>query len=79
VIRRNRPQDIILFIIGGTTYEEARYVAQLNAQFESGQGLGPSTTGVGVRDGGGGGGGGNNIGIGTRILLGGTCVLNSKM
>ncbi|CAM0134859.1 unnamed protein product [Umbelopsis sp. WA50703] len=27
----NRAQDIIVFFIGGTTYEEARYVAQLNA------------------------------------------------
>ncbi|GAA5912633.1 Vps45p [Sporobolomyces salmoneus] len=71
----SRPQDVILFMIGGTTYEEARYVAQLNAQFESGQGLsgsvGPSS-GVGSsREGG-------NIGVGMRILLGGTCVHNSK-
>ncbi|KAI9283615.1 Sec1-like protein [Umbelopsis sp. AD052] len=28
---RDRPQDIIIFFIGGATYEEARYVAQLNA------------------------------------------------
>ncbi|RUS23094.1 Sec1-like protein [Endogone sp. FLAS-F59071] len=28
---KDRPQDIIIFIIGGTTYEEARYIAQLNA------------------------------------------------
>jgi hypothetical protein len=28
---RDRPQDIIVFFIGGATYEEARYVAQLNA------------------------------------------------
>ncbi|SAL95277.1 hypothetical protein [Absidia glauca] len=28
---RERPQDIIIFMIGGTTFEEARYVAQLNA------------------------------------------------
>lgn len=26
-----RPQDIIVFIIGGATFEEARYIAQLNA------------------------------------------------
>lgn len=25
-----RPQDIIVFICGGATYEEARYIAQLN-------------------------------------------------
>jgi len=30
-VNRDRPQDIIVFFVGGTTYEEARYVAQLNA------------------------------------------------
>jgi vacuolar protein sorting-associated protein 45 len=30
-VNRERPQDIIVFFVGGTTYEEARYVAQLNA------------------------------------------------
>ncbi|KAI7886716.1 Sec1-like protein [Lichtheimia hyalospora FSU 10163] len=28
---RERPQDIIVFVIGGATFEEARYIAQLNA------------------------------------------------
>ncbi|KAF7722168.1 vacuolar protein sorting-associated protein 45 [Apophysomyces ossiformis] len=28
---RERPQDIIVFIVGGTTYEESKYIAQLNA------------------------------------------------
>ncbi|KAF9161151.1 vacuolar protein sorting-associated protein 45 [Actinomortierella ambigua] len=28
---RDRPQDIIVFIVGGATFEEARYVATLNA------------------------------------------------
>ncbi|KAL0086473.1 Sec1-like protein [Phycomyces blakesleeanus] len=28
---RERPQDIIVFMVGGATFEEARYVAQLNA------------------------------------------------
>ena len=28
---RDKPQDIIVFMIGGTTYEEARVVAQVNA------------------------------------------------
>lgn len=28
---RERPQDIIVFVCGGTTFEEARYIAQLNA------------------------------------------------
>ncbi|KAI8369636.1 Sec1-like protein [Radiomyces spectabilis] len=31
MIPKERPQDIIVFMCGGTTYEEARYVAQLNA------------------------------------------------
>ncbi|GAA5834502.1 hypothetical protein JCM11251_007023 [Rhodosporidiobolus azoricus] len=61
-----RPQDIILFIVGGTTYEEAKHVAQLNAQFAAGQGLGGSV------------GPGGPVGAGTRIILGGTCVHNSK-
>ncbi|KAG9296244.1 hypothetical protein G9A89_014836 [Geosiphon pyriformis] len=28
---KDRPQDIIIFMVGGVTYEEARYVAQFNA------------------------------------------------
>lgn len=28
---RDKPQDIIIFMIGGTTYEEAKMVAQVNA------------------------------------------------
>ncbi|CAG8796170.1 28788_t:CDS:10, partial [Dentiscutata erythropus] len=28
---KDRPQDIIVFMVGGVTYEEARYVAQINA------------------------------------------------
>jgi vacuolar protein sorting-associated protein 45 len=28
---RDKPQDIIVFMVGGTTYEEARVVAQINA------------------------------------------------
>lgn len=28
---RDKPQDIIVFIVGGSTYEEARVVAQMNA------------------------------------------------
>lgn len=60
------PQDIIIFIVGGTTYEEAKTVAALNAQFASGGGLSGSIGPNGP------------VGAGTRILLGGTCVHNSK-
>ncbi|CAG8561550.1 7645_t:CDS:10 [Diversispora eburnea] len=28
---KDRPQDIIIFMVGGATYEEARYVAQVNS------------------------------------------------
>jgi len=28
---REKPQDIVVFMVGGTTYEEARLVAMLNA------------------------------------------------
>jgi len=31
-----RPQDVIIFVIGGTTYEEARAVALLNQEPTSG-------------------------------------------
>ena len=30
---RDKPQDIIVFVIGGTTYEEAKMVAQVNASY----------------------------------------------
>ena len=30
-ITKDKPQDIIVFIIGGATYEEAKMVAQVNA------------------------------------------------
>lgn len=60
------PQDIILFIVGGTTYEEAKAVAQLNAQFATGQHLSGSMGPSGP------------VSAGTRIILGGTCVHNSK-
>ncbi|PKA58424.1 Vacuolar protein sorting-associated protein 45 like [Apostasia shenzhenica] len=47
--QQGRPQDVVIFIVGGTTYEEARTVALQNA---------PSS--------------------GTRFILGGSVVLNSK-
>ncbi|GAA5985420.1 hypothetical protein JCM10908_006968 [Rhodotorula pacifica] len=62
----SRPQDIIIFIVGGTTYEEAKTVAQLNAQFAAGQGLASSVGPAGP------------VSQNTRIVLGGTCVHNSK-
>ncbi|XP_043692709.1 vacuolar protein sorting-associated protein 45 homolog [Telopea speciosissima] len=47
--QQGRPQDVVIFIVGGTTYEEARAVALQNASNS-----------------------------GTRFILGGSVVLNSK-
>lgn len=47
--QQGRPQEVVIFIVGGTTYEEARTVALHNA-----------------------------ANTGTRIILGGSNVLNSK-
>ncbi|KAG6476642.1 vacuolar protein sorting-associated protein 45 homolog isoform X1 [Zingiber officinale] len=47
--QQGRPQDVVIFIVGGTTYEEARTVALHNASNS-----------------------------GTRFILGGTAVLNSR-
>ena len=61
----HRPQDIIVFMLGGTTYEEARTVAMLNQQYATG---GPALNQSGA-----------SSTQATRILLGGTGVLNSQM
>lgn len=53
-------------MVGGTTYEEAKAVANMNAQFAAGSGLGGSVGPSGP------------VGAGTRIVLGGTCIHNSK-
>ncbi|KAG5638704.1 hypothetical protein H0H81_010686 [Sphagnurus paluster] len=55
-----RPQDVIIFMIGGTTYEEARTVTLFNQD--------PVTASSG----------GVQTAVGTRLLLGGTCVHNSS-
>ena len=44
IMRFDRPQDIIIFMIGGVTYEEARVVSLLNQDFVSGGG--PSGAGA---------------------------------
>lgn len=51
-----RPQDVIVFMVGGTTYEEARTVSLLNQEIASS----------------------SAYAVGTRMLLGGTCVHNSS-
>ncbi|KAF8532090.1 putative vacuolar protein sorting protein VpsB [Gautieria morchelliformis] len=63
-----RPQDVIVFMIGGTTYEEARTVAVLNQDPVSVPG--PSTASPSGTP--------APPSSGTRILLGGTCVHNSS-
>ncbi|KNZ49656.1 uncharacterized protein VP01_4873g2 [Puccinia sorghi] len=58
-----RPIELIVFVVGGTTYEEARSIALLNDRLASGQGFsGP----------------GPQPQQGARVILGGTCVHNSK-
>ncbi|KAH8917500.1 Sec1-like protein [Atractiella rhizophila] len=66
-----RPQDIIIFMVGGTTYEEARHIALLNQKFQSGE----ATSTVGAASGTSTPAGAINAN--TRILLGGSCVHNS--
>ena len=57
-----RPQDVIIFIVGGATFEEARTVALLNeASSNAGGGAGSASTPTGF-----------------RLLLGGTCIHNSS-
>ena len=57
-----RPQDVIIFIIGGTTFEEARTVALLNEASSNNNGSAGST----------------GTPAGLRLLLGGTCIHNSS-
>ncbi|OAV99887.1 hypothetical protein PTTG_01474 [Puccinia triticina 1-1 BBBD Race 1] len=58
-----RPIELIVFVVGGTTYEEARSIALLNERLASGVGFsGP----------------GPQPQIGARVVLGGTCVHNSR-
>jgi len=58
-----RPIELIVFVVGGTTYEEARSIALLNERLASGQGFsGP----------------GPQPQPGARVILGGSCVHNSK-
>lgn len=44
-----RPQDVIVFMIGGTTYEEARTVALLNQELAAGGGQTGLTSAAGTR------------------------------
>ncbi|PWN26377.1 Sec1-like protein, partial [Jaminaea rosea] len=69
------PQEVIVFIVGGATYEEARYVHQLNQQGVSASGAGSGTgTGTGTSTPTHPVGGGQT----TRFLLGGSTILNSS-
>ncbi|KAH9820270.1 Sec1-like protein [Melampsora americana] len=58
-----RPTEVIVFVIGGSTYEEARSIALLNERLTSGQGF----TGPGLQP-----------QLGARVILGGTFIQNSK-
>mmetsp|Transcript_21447 Transcript_21447/g.55201 ORF Transcript_21447/g.55201 Transcript_21447/m.55201 type:complete len:634 (+) Transcript_21447:87-1988(+) len=61
---RSRPaQEVIVFIVGGATFEEARYVAQFNEQNRQAVAAGASSS-TGVTQ-------------PMRVVLGGTSILNS--
>lgn len=62
-VQMMRPTEVIVFVIGGTTYEEARSIALLNERLASGQGF----TGPGPQP-----------QLGARVILGGTYIHNSK-
>lgn len=75
-----RPQDVIVVMIGGATYEEARYIHLLNQQYNDANGQ-PGSTGPGSQQGTAGAmpnGPGSGPGTGARFLLGGSCMLNSS-
>ena len=57
-----RPQDVIIFIVGGATFEEARTVALLNEVSSNNSSIASST----------------GAPAGVRLLLGGTCIHNSS-
>jgi vacuolar protein sorting-associated protein 45 len=61
---QQKPQDVVLFMIGGTTYEEARTVAMINSQ--------GSTAPPGATT------GASSLQANTRVVLAGTGVLSSK-
>jgi vacuolar protein sorting-associated protein 45 len=66
------PSEAIVFIVGGSTYEEAKAVAEWNAkQGSSGGGGGGGAPGPG--------GLGGTPAMPMRTILGGSCVLNSSM
>ncbi|PWN87154.1 putative vacuolar protein sorting protein VpsB [Acaromyces ingoldii] len=76
-----RPQDVIIFVVGGATYEEARTIALLNAQHDHSAASGTDTPPVnasGAASGLAGGGIGGASGPSTRFLLGGTCIHSSS-
>ncbi|KAG0145717.1 hypothetical protein CROQUDRAFT_78586 [Cronartium quercuum f. sp. fusiforme G11] len=61
-VQMMRPTELIVFVIGGTTYEEARSIALLNERLSTSQGF----TGPGPQP-----------QTGARVILGGTFVHNS--
>ncbi|CAO1615909.1 unnamed protein product [Parajaminaea phylloscopi] len=81
-----RPQDIIVFIIGGATFEEARYIHLLNQQYSGGNG--PLNNGIAGSMASNSQSSGSaavspqpvsmGTSSGTRFLLGGSVMLNSE-
>ncbi|GIL89317.1 hypothetical protein Vretimale_11146 [Volvox reticuliferus] len=68
--KRAPPREVIVFIVGGTTYEEAKAVAEMNErQAAAAAGTTASVSGVTAGPG--------AASVTPRVLLGGTTILNS--
>lgn len=65
----SEPRLILVFIVGGTTYEDATAISALNASAAPGGSDGSKGGAIG---------GGSSLPPGTRVLLGGTGVHNSQ-
>jgi vacuolar protein sorting-associated protein 45 len=69
VPEQQQPRDIIIFIVGGVTLEEARFVHDLNLQAAAAAAA-ASTSSVRA---------GSSSSLQVRVLLGGSCLLNSSL
>jgi len=66
--RAKAPQDVIVFLFGGATYEEARFVAQFNEQRRHQPGSSAGVAGKAA----------NAAQLPMNVLLGGTSILDSR-
>lgn len=72
-VKERRPRDVIVFMIGGATYEEARFVAQVNSSGSKAPQANATTAGAAVAA------SASTAGVGgAKIILGATGIHNSK-